>query len=314
MSLWYESLGSSLFYEKNPTYRMQEVLRYLSMAVPRSWWESCLNDEKYISNYAHVLTEVCKELLNIKKWNDYSLFIALAFANLNDTKKHIYSLDEYYDKAQDILKKRPDLKELGSKISYFIKNKKFIKENIDILNTIQLFIQKVISGEVEIYNEFSLQHELGIILRDQSNGIKVQFERNVSYFGLKNTNFIKKEIDISIFKDRKLICCIELKFPRNGQYPEQMYSFCKDIQFMEQVKKAGFNKTFVIIFADDDCFYKPKNSNKEIYSYFRDQKPIFGKIIKPTGTKIEKLNISGRYTIHWKGIKDSLKYTIIEIQ
>ncbi len=28
---------------------------------------------------------------------------------------------------------------------------------------------------------------------------------------------------------------VELKFPRNGQHPEQMYSFCKDIVFAEQL-------------------------------------------------------------------------------
>ena len=189
-----------------------------------------------------------------------------------------------------------------------------IKETIFISNSLHKLIQKVLSNEIEIYNEFSLQHELGIMLRKQLIGYKVQFERNVSYFNLKNTNFIKKEIDISIFNKTELTCCIELKFPRNGQYPEQMFSFCKDIQFMEQVKRAGFNKTYVIIFADDDCFYESKNSTKEIYTYFRDKRPISGKIIKPTGKKNEELNIRGTYSIKWKTLKNQLKYTVIEIQ
>jgi len=183
-----------------------------------------------------------------------------------------------------------------------------------IRKAIHLFIEKVSQNEIDIYNEFSLQHELGIVIRNHTNGLKVQFERNISYFNLENNNFVKKEIDISIFHENELVCCIELKYPKNGQYPEQMFSFCKDIKFMEQVKRAGFKKTFVIIFADDECFYNPKNSSKIIYGYFRNRLRLTGKVTKPTGSKKEELFIKGSYTIVWNDIKDSLKYTIVEIQ
>jgi hypothetical protein len=62
-----------------------------------------------------------------------------------------------------------------------------------------LFVQ---SKSIEIYNEFSLQHELGIFLREKLPDYRIQFERNVSYF-LINSKTIKKEIDISIFNDDK---------------------------------------------------------------------------------------------------------------
>ena len=39
---------------------------------------------------------------------------------------------------------------------------------------------------VEIYNEFSLQHEMGIYLRSVLSDYKVQFERNVSFFTTDN--------------------------------------------------------------------------------------------------------------------------------
>jgi hypothetical protein len=39
------------------------------------------------------------------------------------------------------------------------------------------FAQAVGSGTVEIYNEFSLQHELGVYLRNNLENCKVQFER-----------------------------------------------------------------------------------------------------------------------------------------
>ncbi|MCT8674272.1 hypothetical protein KZ349_09990, partial [Glaesserella parasuis] len=57
--------------------------------------------------------------------------------------------------------------------------------------------------DIEIYNEFSFQHELGIFLREKLNendkDYKIQFERNVKDFGYipKDKNE-KKEIDIVI--------------------------------------------------------------------------------------------------------------------
>lgn len=73
-------------------------------------------------------------------------------------------------------------------------------------------------------------------------------------------NFVKKEIDIVIENDSQERYAIELKFPRNGQYPEQMYSFIKDIRFMEQVESAGFTKTFCICMVDDKNFSETSHS------------------------------------------------------
>ena len=90
-----------------------------------------------------------------------------------------------------------------------------------------LNMQKNIMFE-NIYNEFSLQHELGIFLREKlSNIYKVEFERNVNFFlGKENSKkLIKKEIDIVVYdKERDEKIAIELKYPLNGQYPEQMFS------------------------------------------------------------------------------------------
>ena len=103
---------------------------------------------------------------------------------------------------------------------------------LELANLVSDFFQVIIDEKIEIYNEFSLQHELGIYLRKRIPEYKVQFERNVSFFSNDN-NTIKKEIDISIFsRDMREKYAIELKCPVNGQYPEQMYSFVKDIKFM----------------------------------------------------------------------------------
>ena len=167
--------------------------------------------------------------------------------------------------------------------------------------------------ETDIYNEFSFQHELGIYLRDNlPEDYKVQFERNVSFFGNNMDDFksipklVKKEIDIAIYKydDEKVHSChaIELKYPRNGQYPDSMYAFIKDIKFMEQLNSAGFENTYCMVMVDneDKLFYS--NGKKDgIYQYFRDKQEINGKIYKQTGNgKNEKYyDIQGKYTIIW---------------
>ena len=99
--------------------------------------------------------------------------------------------------------------------------------------------------------------ELGIFLRTRGecSGYTIQFERNVSFFSITGT--IKHEIDIVIFNlDKTEKFAIELKFPKNDQYPEQMYSFIKDIVFMEQLKKYGFTETYTLTFVDDSLFYE----------------------------------------------------------
>ena len=60
------------------------------------------------------------------------------------------------------------------------------------------FFKTVTNQNIDLYNEFSLQHELGIFLREALTTYKVQFERNVSYFTNDNKT-IKKEIDIAVF-------------------------------------------------------------------------------------------------------------------
>ncbi len=86
------------------------------------------------------------------------------------------------------------------------------------------FFRLVAAGDIEIYNEFSLQHELGIHLRKQMEpAYKVQFERPVDFFGLRREDYLKTEIDISLFaSNQREKAAIETKFPRNGRYPERM--------------------------------------------------------------------------------------------
>ena len=167
------------------------------------------------------------------------------------------------------------------------------------------FIENIKTGKLEIYNEFSLQHELGIFLRNALPiDYRIEFERNVSYFGIDGTD--KKEIDIVVYKNdngKKMDkYAIELKFPRNGQYPEQMYSFIKDIKFMEQLKDAGFKNTYCLTLVDDNKFYSNNKLKTDgIYGYFRNKEQISAKtkIKRPTGNTENSIELDNNYTISW---------------
>ena len=149
-----------------------------------------------------------------------------------------------------------------------------------LLEHIHHFFSLVAARQIEIYNEFSLQHELGIHLRDRlrADGTKVRFERPVSFFSLPG-KFEKKEIDLSL-TDASGGCsvAIELKFPRAGQYPEQMFKACQDILFLEQLVSAGFAGGFFIMAAEHPLFYRREDATG-IYRFFREGTPIAGQIL-----------------------------------
>ncbi len=183
-----------------------------------------------------------------------------------------------------------------------------------VIGAVQKLADKVSKGEVEIYNEFSLQHELGILVRKEIPERLVQFERNVSYFGLNKPDFEKREIDIVVFDRASAVldAAIELKFPRNGQHPEQMFSFCKDIAFIEQLKESGFNKTFFVVFAEDRLFYEGGTAG--IYGYFRGGRKLTGKVGKPTGKRDKTLTIRGEYAVKWSEVCGPMKFAVVEAQ
>lgn len=170
---------------------------------------------------------------------------------------------------------------------------------LDIRSKIKDFWLYAQENKIELYNEFSLQYELGVFLRNKLNGYKIQFERNINFFGIKKDDFVKKEIDIVVYNELEK-CAIELKFPRNGQYPEEMYSFVKDIKFIEQLKKSGFSQAISVILTCDKCFWSGEKIDG-IYGYFRSGKKLNGKIYKPTGKNKndDYIDIEGHYIVHW---------------
>ena len=95
-----------------------------------------------------------------------------------------------------------------------------------------------------------------------------------------------------------------------------MYSFIKDIKFMEQLKESGFKKTYCITVVDKESkpFYKGQKTDG-IYQYFRDNKNITGKIYKPTGENknIHYIDIENNYDIKWREKLDKWMIYTIEI-
>jgi hypothetical protein len=185
---------------------------------------------------------------------------------------------------------------------------------LNLREIIEAFLNYYNKSDVDIYNEFSLQHELGMYIRNILPNYKIQFERNVSFF-TDSTNTIKKEIDISIFNlDMTEKYAIELKFPRNGQFPQQMYYFVKDIKFIEELKERGFNSTACLTIVSSKPFYNGIN-NHGIYNYFREEFAVYGTIFNPIGKQkdLEQIKLKNRYEFKWKDLNQVEKYYIITI-
>lgn len=171
-----------------------------------------------------------------------------------------------------------------------------------------------------IYNEFSLQFELGIFLRE--NGYKVYFEKNVESEDICKGNgvkeFVKKEMDLYII-DGKNKYAIELKFPTNGFYKKRMFHFIKDIRFMEQVKELpNFEKTYCLTLVKNDSVGEKffKGNDTGIFTYFQNEIDIPSEEIKNPSKKSKKgksITLDKERSAVWKNINDKFWYYLIEI-
>jgi hypothetical protein len=123
MSLWYESLAFSLYgCGENPKKRAKCILSYLSMPVPRSWWERALRTGYVDDTHASVLRELMVELSNLADLRGVitsGLLVALAFVqedsagSRSHTIKGETTVEDYLIKAEKVLAERPDLAQLG---------------------------------------------------------------------------------------------------------------------------------------------------------------------------------------------------------
>tara|TARA_B110000046_G_C12914080_1_gene364134 strand:- start:148 stop:534 length:387 start_codon:yes stop_codon:yes gene_type:complete len=121
------------------------------------------------------------------------------------------------------------------------------------------------------------------------------------------------------------LASIELKFPRNGQVPESMYSFVKDVKFLEGLTSSKnsintFSKGFFICLVDNSLFYQGGSKNDGIYEYFRGKEKkirICKETKKPTGKNkdIEEytIRLNKEYVGEWLPIKHEMHYLLIEV-
>jgi len=126
MSLWYESLALCLNdCDENLPEKAKCIIAFLSMPVPRSWWEEAMKTGRVHSNHAQVLHNLRIELSKVANLRDKlssAVLVALAFMD-GDTEGVIggrfgqvdsqYSLDDYLAKAEKVLAERPELAMLG---------------------------------------------------------------------------------------------------------------------------------------------------------------------------------------------------------
>ena len=113
--------------------------------------------------------------------------------------------------------------------------------------------------------------------------------------------------------DKEPKLAIELKFPRQGQHPEQMYAACIDIAFLEELVDAGFQTGFFLMVVDDRLFYNGRKI-EGIYKFFRNGHTINGRISRPTGNSRSWIKIIGHYNVSWKHLKNGMNYWIATIQ
>ena len=189
----------------------------------------------------------------------------------------------------------------------------------------------------KIYNECSLQYELGIWLRDKLKsdkvGIKyeIYFEKNTKTFLNNCSGLSKCEVDLIIIgrvgDEIKEKYAIELKFPINGQYPEQMKKFIEDMKFMKKIYSVWGKEelkncnTYCLTLVNDSNFYKVSNrenkENKDLYYQFRSGQQE-EKIIK-TKKKIDDTEIKLKKYIEWHLLNkdknnESIRYYLVNIK
>ncbi|MCF7559419.1 hypothetical protein L3X39_02130 [Sabulilitoribacter multivorans] len=182
------------------------------------------------------------------------------------------------------------------------------------------FIEKIKKSEIDLYNEFGLQFELALFLRNsiELEDYKIELERPINHFGIKKNICIpKKEIDICVYRENTLKTAIEIKVSTNGQVPLQLFEFCKDICFLEKLLDGKFESAYSLVVVNSDDFYKSKTKKEGIYAFFRgeNKKQINGIIECPTGKDKGKLiSISNSYKIVWADLIKDFKFYLIEIK
>jgi hypothetical protein len=124
MSLWLESLCQHLGNDLKENAKV--ILAFLSMPVPRGWWERALQTDSPPKSYISVLEDLQNELLKLPELSgrvDYKVLVALAFIDAADNHNDVFgdtcsrhSIEVYLDRANKVLIQRPEVNKLGEAI------------------------------------------------------------------------------------------------------------------------------------------------------------------------------------------------------
>lgn len=141
--------------------------------------------------------------------------------------------------------------------------------------------------DIYIYNEISLQHELGIYLRKDHI---IKFEVNLNKKNQINSR--KTECDILILNSKgDAEYAIELKYlPKDCGVPRRMFQCVEDMVFMKDVAQALDIKTYCIVITEDKNYYVGQaNKNKNVIEmHLKNAKDDQKKILKEIKNNFEK--------------------------
>jgi hypothetical protein len=125
MSLWLQALDQHLNFKGNynPKDNAKTVFAFLSMGVPRDWWERALNSNSPIhDSHVYVLVDlygIFKEIPELTDQISYKHLAAIAFADERHTSAPFWgrsqselTIEDYIKKTNEILAEQPDIANL----------------------------------------------------------------------------------------------------------------------------------------------------------------------------------------------------------
>jgi hypothetical protein len=183
------------------------------------------------------------------------------------------------------------------------------------LSDLDDFFGLIKSGEIDIYNEASVQFELGWFLRLKYPTANISLERNVAYLGVDKSDFVKSEMDLFFNQaGEDLSSVVELKAPLNQSQvrPITVFEWIKDVKFLEQVTELGI-RCFSIFVTDHKGYFNNGRKTGRLLTDFRSEK------IQGSYHRYHKLSesndiivLDGSYTFDWKPLNNGLFYFVIE--
>lgn len=161
---------------------------------------------------------------------------------------------------------------------------------------------------IELYNEFSVYFRLGNHLENLFNvDYKIQFGREVDFFGIPRETMVKPVLDIVVFDDDMTIQhAIEVVYIKDEPRLEKMFEICTGLRFMEQMMEHGWRESYVLLIADI-----PKQDNDEPHYIFHGETILEGTMQHPSGEAV--IELMGSYTIEWIAVDDEMHYAVIPI-